>query len=121
MVKYTAAENRKAFQRWLAVKDDGIVGPATLAAFDTRMVNLCAVAVTGDDIKRFASDLSVSTQHDRAVSALYCWPDRDRLVIVVEATTPVLREVGRRSGACVSGGDGCGMNGAIRSDAVRVA
>jgi murein L,D-transpeptidase YcbB/YkuD len=39
MTKYTAAENRKAFQRWLAVKDDGIVEPATLAAFDTRMVN----------------------------------------------------------------------------------
>lgn len=47
----TALENRKAFQRWLAVKDDGIVGPATLAAFDTRMVNLCAVATTSDDIK----------------------------------------------------------------------
>lgn len=121
MTKYTAAENRKAFQRWLAVKDDGIVGPATLAAFDTRMANLCAVAVTGDDIKRFASDLSVSTQHDRAVSALYCWPDRDRLVIVVEAATPVLREKGRRSSVWLAGQYGGAMNGAIRSDAVRVA
>ena len=39
----------------------------------------------------------------------------------VEAATPVLREKSRRSGSWVSGGDGCGMNGAIRSDAVRVA
>lgn len=73
MTKYTVAialENRKAFQRWLAVKDDGIVGPATLAAFDTRMVNLCAVAVTGDDIKRFASDLSVSTKQVAAVATV---------------------------------------------------
>lgn len=73
MAKYTAAialENRKAFQRWLAVKDDGIVGPATLAAFDTRMVNLCAMAVTGDDIKRFASDLSVSTKQVAAVATV---------------------------------------------------
>lgn len=38
-----------------------------------------------------------------------------------EATTPVLREKSRRSGSWVSGGDGGAMNGAIRSDAVRVA
>jgi len=39
-----------------------------------------------------------------------------------EAATPaVLREVGRRLCACVSGGDVGAMNGAIRSDAVRVA
>jgi hypothetical protein len=40
----------------------------------------------------------------------------------VETTTQaVLREVARRLCACVSGGDGGAMNGAIRSDAVRVA
>lgn len=43
------------------------------------------------------------------------------VVPAAEATTPVLREVARRLCACVSGGDGWGMNGAIRSDAVRVA
>jgi hypothetical protein len=40
----------------------------------------------------------------------------------VETTAQaVLREKSRRLCACVSGGDVCGMNGAIRSDAVRVA
>jgi len=40
----------------------------------------------------------------------------------VETTAQaVLREKSRRSGSWVSGGDGGGMNGAIRSDAVRVA
>lgn len=71
MAKYTAAvalENRKAFQRWLAVKDDGIVGPATIAAYDGRMVNLCAAAVTDADIRRFAADLGVSAKQVSAVA-----------------------------------------------------
>ena len=46
----------------------------------------------------------------------------DDLLMRVETTTQaVLREMGRRLCACVSGGDGGAMNGAIRSDAVRVA
>lgn len=61
---------RREFQRWLGVKQDGAIGPVTLAAFNTRMTNTKAPKVTKAEISGFAATLDVSIKQITAVATV---------------------------------------------------